>query len=46
VEARVAAEGELTEVARQWLDAASALRRGGAAVTAENLLWRVSAGRR
>ena len=46
VEVRVRATGDLAEVARAWLDAASALRREGAAVTAENLLWRVTAARR
>ena len=46
VEGRVRAAAELAEVSRQWLDAASALRRAGAAVTAENLLWRVTAARR
>jgi len=46
VELRLLSGGELAEVARQWLDAASALRREGVAVTAENLLWKVTAGRR
>ena len=46
IEARVVVEAELAEVARAWLDGASALRREGAAVTAENLLWKVTVGRR
>lgn len=46
VELRLLGAGELAEVARQWLDGASALRREGVAVTAENLLWKVTAARR
>lgn len=46
VEVGLAGDGALAEVARAWLDAASALRREGVAVTAENLLWKVTAGRR
>ena len=46
VELRLLGSGELAEVARQWLDGASALRREGVAVTAENLLWKVTAARR
>lgn len=46
VELRLLGSGELADVARSWLDAASALRREGVAVTAENLLWKVTAARR
>ena len=46
VELRLLGDGELAEAARAWLDAASALRREGVAVTAENLLWKVTVGRR
>jgi transcriptional regulator with XRE-family HTH domain len=46
VELRLLGSGELADVARAWLDGASALRREGVAVTAENLLWKVTAARR
>ena len=46
VAAKAVVDAELAEVAKQWLDAASALRREGVAVTAENLLWKVTVGRR
>ena len=46
VELRLLGGGELADVARAWLDGASALRREGVAVTAENLLWKVTAARR
>jgi transcriptional regulator with XRE-family HTH domain len=39
-------EESLGEASRAWLDAASALRREGVAVTAENLLWKVTVARR
>lgn len=42
---RLVADAELPETARLWLDAASALRREGVAVTTENLLLRVTVGR-
>ena len=41
---RLVPAGELAEVARAWVDAASALRREGVAVIAENLLLKVTAG--
>ncbi len=39
-------EETLAEASRAWLDAASALRREGVALTAENLLWKVTVVRR
>ncbi len=39
---RLVADAELPDATRAWLDAASALRREGVAVTTENLLLRVT----